>query len=69
MGNPTKTCRSLGSDQVIDSTQVSKLCKESEGKSVPFDQIHAAIEAVKPYNKGELTEEEFIKVGAQPTVI
>jgi Ca2+-binding EF-hand superfamily protein len=41
---------------------LGKLCKQTEGKSIPFDKIQAALEAVKPVKKGELSKEEFIKV-------
>ena len=54
--------RNLSNGEAIDATQLGKLCKQTEGKSVPFDRIQAALEAVKPIKKGELTKEEFIKV-------
>lgn len=56
-------CRNLSAGQGIDSSELGKLCKQTEGKPVPFDCIQAALDAVKPKNKGELTSEEFIKVG------
>lgn len=55
-------CRNLGKEEGIDATQLGKLCKQTEGKSIPFDRIQAALEAVKPVKKGELSKEEFIKV-------
>ena len=54
--------RNLANGEGIDATQLGKLCKQTEGKTVPFDRIQAALEAVKPIKKGELTKEEFIKV-------
>lgn len=54
--------RNLSNGEGIDATQLGKLCKQTEGKTVPFDRIQAALEAVKPIKKGELTKEEFIKV-------
>lgn len=41
---------------------MGKLCKQTEGKTVPFDRIQAALEAVRPVKKGELTKDEFIRV-------
>lgn len=55
----------MGSDSdrdKIDATHLGKLCKHTEGKSIPFDRIQEALSAIKPINKGELTKDEFIKV-------
>jgi hypothetical protein len=54
--------RNIEVGQSIDATEVGKLCKLTEGKTIPFDQVHAAIESIRPARKGELTQEEFIKV-------
>jgi hypothetical protein len=52
----------MDQDEWIDATVLGKLCKQTEGKAVPFDQIQAALSVIKPANKGELTKEEFIRV-------
>ena len=54
--------RNLGKEETIDATQLGNLCKQTEGKTVPFDRIQAALESVKPAKKGELSKEEFVKV-------
>lgn len=54
--------RNLESDESIDATVLGSLCKQTEGKSVPFDKIQSALEFVKPAKKGELSKDEFIKV-------
>ena len=54
--------RNLGVDESIDAAILGSLCKQTEGKSVPFDRIQDALAIVKPIKKGELSKSEFIKV-------
>jgi plastin-1 len=50
----------LGDDGRIDAAQLPRLCKNTEGKPVPYETLQAALAEIKPASKGELTKEEFI---------
>lgn len=56
--------RSLKEDGKIDATQLGALCRQTEGRVVPFDRIHTALSEIRPVSKGELSRDEFIKVRA-----